>query len=136
MLGIIIGVAAVIAMLAIGNGAKESIVSSIESAGTNLIYITSYSEGGSRNLTPLTLADAEAIANPSSDSIMAALPHPLSSNLHGQLMRIESTSATIYGVTPEYESVRNVEVAEGSFITDEQVDQPLDGGDHRCGYCR
>ena len=64
MLGIIIGVAAVIAMLAIGNGAKASIVSSIESAGTNLIYITSYSAGGARNLTPLTLADAEAIAAP------------------------------------------------------------------------
>jgi putative ABC transport system permease protein len=119
MLGIIIGVAAVIAMLAIGNGAKESIVSSIESAGTNLIYVTSYSEGGSRNLTPLTTADAEAIANSNSDSIMAVAPS-VSSNYTVSYAG-ESASATINGVTPEYEFARNVSVAEGSFITNEQV---------------
>ena len=120
MLGIIIGVAAVIAMMAIGNGARESIVSSIESAGTNLIFLTSYSEGGSRNLTPLTTADAEAIASSAAaPSILAVAPSVNSS--YSVSYAGESTTATIHGVTPEYETVRNVTMAEGSFITDEQV---------------
>jgi putative ABC transport system permease protein len=120
MLGIIIGVAAVIAMLAIGNGTKQSIVSSIESAGTNLIYLTSYSGGGARNLTPLTTADAEAIAAPGAAPSVAAVAPSISSSYTVSFSG-ESTSATIYGVTPEYETVRKVTVGEGSFITEEQL---------------
>jgi putative ABC transport system permease protein len=120
MLGIIIGVAAVIAMLAIGNGAQQSIVSSIESAGTNLIFITSYSEGGARNLTPLTTADADAIAAPGAAPSVAAVAPSVSSSYTVSFSG-ESTTATIYGVTPEYKSVRNVTVSDGSFITQEQL---------------
>jgi len=120
MLGIIIGVAAVIAMMAIGTGATESIVSSIESAGTNLIYLTSYSEGGSRNLTPLTTADAEALAAPgAAPSILAVAPSVSSS--YTVSYAGESTTASVNGVTPAYETVRNVSVAEGKFITEAQV---------------
>ncbi len=121
MLGIIIGVAAVIAMLAIGNGAKQSIVSSIESAGTNLIFITSYSEGGARNLTPLTLADAEAIAEPGAAPSVAAVAPSVTAS-YTVTFSDQSSSASIYGVTPAYETVRKVDVNEGIFITQEQVD--------------
>jgi putative ABC transport system permease protein len=121
MLGIIIGVAAVIAMLAIGNGAKQSIVSSIESAGTNLIFITSYSEGGVRNLTPLTLADAEAIGAPGSAPSVAAVAPSVTAS-YTVTFSDQSSSATIYGVSPVYETVRKINVSQGSFITQEQVD--------------
>ncbi|MGA9397213.1 MAG: ABC transporter permease [Anaerolineaceae bacterium] len=121
MLGIIIGVAAVIAMLAIGNGAKQSIVSSIESAGTNLIFITSYSEGGARNLTPLTLADSEAIASPGAAPSVAAVAPSVSASYTVTYLD-ESTTATIYGVTSDYATVRKTSVTQGSFITQEQVD--------------
>jgi putative ABC transport system permease protein len=121
MLGIIIGVAAVIAMLAIGNGAKQSIVSSIESAGTNLIFITSYSEGGARNLTPLTLADAEAIAEPAVAPSVAAVAPSVSAN-YTVSFADQTSSASIYGVTPDYQTVRKVSLTDGAFITQEQVD--------------
>src|SRR5215207_1892304 len=73
VLGIVIGVAAVIAMLAVGNGAQASITGSISSIGTNLLFVFKGSadgpqgpgSGGSgNNDRPLTLSDAEAIADP------------------------------------------------------------------------
>src|SRR4030065_841290 len=66
VLGIVIGVARVIAMISIGRGAQASIASRIESMGTNLVYISpgSTSEGGVQTVAgsagTLTLADAEA----------------------------------------------------------------------------
>jgi len=121
MLGIIIGVASVIAMLAIGNGARASIVNSIESAGTNLLFITSYSAGGARNPTPLTLADAEAIAAPGAAPSVAAVAPSVSASYTVTYLD-ESTTATIYGVTSDYATVRKTSVTQGSFITQEQVD--------------
>lgn len=72
VLGIVIGVAAVIAMLAVGNGAQASITGSISSIGTNLLFVFSGTpnddQGPGRrsgnNERPLTLADAQAIADP------------------------------------------------------------------------
>jgi len=121
MLGIIIGVASVIAMLAIGNGARASIVNSIESAGTNLLFITSYSAGEARNPTPLTLADAEAIAAPGAAPSVAAVAPSVSASYTVTYLD-ESTTATIYGVTSDYATVRKTSVTQGSFITQEQVD--------------
>ncbi len=63
MLGIIIGVGAVIAMLAIGNGTEQAIVGEIEGIGTNLLFVmTNYEDV--TNPEPLTIRDAEAIADP------------------------------------------------------------------------
>ena len=74
VLGIVIGVAAVIAMLAVGNGAQASITGSISSIGTNLLFVFRGSQDGpqrggpratsGKNDRPLTLEDAEAIADP------------------------------------------------------------------------
>src|SRR5512135_3436532 len=69
VLGIVIGVAAVIAMLSIGRGAQASITSRIESIGTNLVYVTpgSTNEGGVRSASgsagTLTLDDANALSS-------------------------------------------------------------------------
>ncbi len=119
MLGIVIGVAAVISMMAIGNGAQASITSSIEAMGTNLIFVAQNSDVS--NPEALTLSDATAISDADSKYIAAVAPsvqNSLNVSYSGN-----SINAQIYGVTPEYEYVRNTSVSEGSFITQSQVDQ-------------
>ena len=75
VLGIVIGVGAVIAMLAIGRGAQETITGSISGIGTNLLFVV---RGGSeeiRNPQPLTIGDANAIADPFQvPSVVAVAP--------------------------------------------------------------
>ena len=120
MLGIVIGVAAVIAMLAIGAGAQASIDSSINSIGSNLIFITA---GGSSNVTnpkPLTTADADAIkANvPEVSLVSAVLQGRIQVSASGQ-----SSGTTVMAVGPDYAQLRNLAVTEGSFITGEQMTQ-------------
>jgi len=117
ILGIVIGVGAVIAMLAIGAGAENSIAGEIQGIGSNLIFVF---RGGSeevRNPMPLTLGDAEAIgdpfAAPSVESVTSMLQGNGEVNFSG-----ESMITTIMGVTPEYEIVRNSPVTEGEFISD------------------
>ncbi len=123
MLGIIIGVAAVITMLSIGRGAQASITSQVQSMGTNLLYVRpgSTQSSGVRQeagtAQTLTLEDAEALVNLS--SVVAVAPEVDS---FGQMVyQSQNTRARIYGVTPEYTTVRNYTVAEGEGISSEQV---------------
>jgi macrolide transport system ATP-binding/permease protein len=123
MLGIIIGVAAVIAMLSIGRGAQASITSQVQSMGTNLLYVRpgSTQSSGVRQeagtAQTLTLEDAEALVDLS--SVVAVAPEVDS---FGQMVyQSQNTRARIYGVTPEYTTVRNYTVAEGEGISSEQV---------------
>src|SRR5512133_2820391 len=76
VLGIVIGVAAVIAMMAIGEGVQNSITGQIQGIGTNLIFIVSGNQQQDvRNPKPLTLADASAIADPlAAPSVAAVAP--------------------------------------------------------------
>jgi putative ABC transport system permease protein len=131
VLGIVIGVAAVIAMLAIGNGMQASITGSISSIGTNLLFVFSGAPdqggpggpgggGSGNNIRPLTLADAEAItdqfAAPSVESVAAALQGNGTVTFAG-----ENSTTTINGVTPAYYTVRNLEIAEGEFLNEEHL---------------
>jgi len=127
VLGIVIGVAAVIAMLAVGNGAQASITGSISSIGTNLLFVFSGSpdqqQGGpgsrsGNNERPLTLADAQAIADPLIVPSVAAVAPALQGN--GTVtFGGENSTTTIFGVTPAYSTVRNLEMAEGEFLNEE-----------------
>lgn len=130
VLGIVIGVAAVIAMLAVGNGAQASITGSITSIGTNLLFVFSGGQEGrtgppgsgrsGNNDRPLTLADADALADPFAAPSVERVAPAIQGN--GTLTFAgENTTATISGVTPEYAAVRNVELAEGEFINEEQI---------------
>jgi putative ABC transport system permease protein len=119
VLGIVIGVAAVIAMLAIGNGAQNSITGSIEGIGTNLLSVTKTRSTDIRNPRPLTLKDAQAIADPLQASAVARVA-PLVQGSLELTYEGKTTSTAVSGVTPEYAQVRNVEVAEGGFISQEQ----------------
>jgi len=131
VLGIVIGVAAVIAMLAVGNGAQASITGSISDIGTNLLFVFSggpQQGGGSggppgrsgSNTRPLTLGDAEAI----SDSFAAPSVELAAPVIQGNVSLTfsgETTSTALSGVTPAYAPVRNMQVAEGEFINDEHL---------------
>lgn len=130
VLGIVIGVAAVIAMLAVGNGAQASITGSITSIGTNLLFVFRGSPesqqqgpgggGSGNNDRPLTLADAEAISDPfaapSVESVAPAIQGNGILSFGG-----ENSSTTISGVTPDYAVVRNLELSEGEFINQEHM---------------
>ena len=118
MLGIVIGVAAVIAMLAVGQGAQASITGSISGIGTNLLFVFRGDPGDNvRNPKPLTLGDADALrdqfAAPSVEAVAPALQGNGVVAFGG-----EQTSPQLFGVTPEYFQVRNMNLAEGEFITE------------------
>ncbi len=121
ILGIVIGVGAVIAMLAIGRGATSSVTSSIEGIGTNLIFVSAGSAPGStstvRNPKPLTLDDAAALAK----SPAVAGVAPIMSGRFDVTYGSQSTSTSVTGVTAAYQTVRNATLSEGTFITDAQV---------------
>ncbi|MCK9344894.1 MAG: ABC transporter permease [Candidatus Pacebacteria bacterium] len=125
ILGIVIGISSVIAMVSIGTGASASISSRIESLGSNLIQITPGAQrtqgfgasGGRGNAKTLTTADAEAIAKEVAN--VAAVDAQVSGR-YQVTAKGTNTNTSVTGVTSAYLSVRNVEVAEGTFITDAQ----------------
>lgn len=121
VLGIVIGVAAVIAMLAVGRGAEASITGSISGIGTNLLFVFRGNPDDSvRNPRPLTLADADAISDPFAAPSVAAVAPLLQANREISYGG-ERTTVEIDGITPDYFSVRNYELTEGEFITEEHL---------------
>ncbi len=121
VLGIVIGVAAVIAMMAIGAGAQNSITGQIQGIGTNLIFvIPGNSQEEVRNIEPLTLEDAEAIADPLNVPSVFAVAPVVSTNLEVSKGK-EGQRTSISAVTPEYAPVSNEKITEGEFITQEHM---------------
>jgi putative ABC transport system permease protein len=121
ILGIVIGVAAVIAMLAVGNGAQNTITGSISGLGSNLLFVFSGNMTNEvRNTEPLTQSDADAIADPFQAPAVAMVAPVINSNLEVTFSG-EKTNPTVNGVTPNYQQVRNWELAEGEFINEEHV---------------
>lgn len=120
ILGIVIGVGAVIAMLAIGRGAESTITGSIQGIGTNLLFVLRGGDENVRNPQPLTLADADAIRDP------FAAPHvigvaPSLSDRGEVSYGGESTNTSVEGITPDYAQVRNYKVTEGEFIDEQHL---------------
>jgi putative ABC transport system permease protein len=121
VLGIVIGVAAVISMLAVGNGAEASITGSINQVGSNLLFVFSGSpeDQTARTTRGITLADAAALTDPFAAPHVAAVAPGLQGR--GDIVFAgETKPADILGVTPSYEQVRNVSLLEGGFINEEQ----------------
>ncbi|GGG47885.1 ABC transporter permease [Bizionia arctica] len=124
MLGIIIGVASVIAMLAIGEGSKESIRTTISAMGSNMITIKAGADtrGGVKQaasaMETLTLSDYEAIK---SQSTLLSYSTPLV-NGNGQIISGSNNwPSTIYGVNPEYLNIKVIDLQSGSMFTDVDV---------------
>ncbi len=126
VLGVIIGVSAVISLMSIGKGSQAAITSSIESLGTNLLFVYPGAateagiKGAPGSASSLTLEDAEALADSYlAPSVAAVAPQVQTFN---QIVAGRQNSYNqILGVTPEYEYVRNFPVAEGNFITEVDV---------------
>jgi len=123
MLGIVIGVGAVITLMSVGKGSTAQILSNIQSMGANLVTIRGGAStfGGVRGAmggsNTLTMEDAEAIAQQVSN-IFAVAPSS-SSNLQ-LVANDENTNSQVTGVTTDYPSVNNLKVASGSFFSDEE----------------
>jgi putative ABC transport system permease protein len=127
VLGIIIGVAAVIALMSIGQGSQAAVTSNIEALGTNLLFVSpgASSETGVRgaqgSAATLTLEDANALADPNLAPSVAAVA-PEVDSFAQVVAGSENARTRIIGVTPAYQSVRNYQVADGEFISDAQVE--------------
>ncbi len=123
MLGIIIGVASVITMLAIGQGSKNSIKEQISEMGSNMIMIHpgNMQRGGVRqsadDMQTLEVSDYEALKT--LPGISAISP---SVNSGGQLVNGNNNyPSTIYGITPDYLDIRKLKIKEGSMFTDHDI---------------
>jgi putative ABC transport system permease protein len=101
--------------LAIGNGTQETIPGEIQGVGTNLLFITPGGSEDVRNPKPLTLSDAEALADPFSNSSIRGVAPVLNGRVEMTLSG-ENKATSVVGVTPDYRSIRNVELSEGEFI--------------------
>lgn len=124
MLGIIIGVASVITMLAIGQGSKKSIQDQIASMGSNMLFVMPGTmrfggvQQGSSNTQSLTVNDVQAIKT-GCDAVVAVSPEVRSS---GQAVYGNSNwPTTIYGGNEDYLSIRSWETVSGRNITDEEA---------------
>ncbi len=120
ILGIVIGVGAVIAMLAIGRGAQDSITGSISSIGTNLLFVIPGGGEDIRNPRPLTLEDANALNDPlNAPAVLAAAP--MLSSMADVTFEGETTRTQVAAVTSGYDTLRSLSVTEGQFISDENI---------------
>jgi putative ABC transport system permease protein len=124
MLGIIIGVGAVIVMLAIGQGAKYSVEQQINALGTNVLIVfpgsqqTAGIRGGAGSMTTLTAADALAIQK---ECPAVALVSP-GTRGGGQVIAGNQNWATgIEGTGPDYLEIRKWKVGYGDFYTDQDI---------------
>ena len=125
MLGIIIGVGAVITLMSVGRGAQAAITSTFEKMGTNVLYVmsTSSEEGGMMavqygQMTPnLTLEDAKALERIDSVTAVASVNENYVEVTAGG----ESKVAIIHGATPEYLQVYKHSVASGQFFSNRDI---------------
>lgn len=127
MLGIIIGVAAVITMMSIGQGSKQSIRTSLSAMGTNMITIMPYSDQpgpaggvrlGSSSIQSLTAADLSKLSKEVED----ATAFSPAVNASGQSIKgALNWPTSIHGVAPSYLDIRKLDIKEGISFTDEDV---------------
>lgn len=124
MLGVIIGVSAVITMLAIAGGAKNQMMSNIQQMGTNVLIIRSgqTSQGGVRggfgSSQTLKYDDIDAIKK--NCRSVANVTAEVTNNAQVKYLN-QNTNTSILGTTPAYLSVRNYKVSKGRFISESDV---------------
>jgi len=127
ILGIVIGIGSVIAMISIGQGAAGSIETRIQSMGSNLLTVSpGFQRGaaagpvsaGRGSAQTLTLEDADSITNEIS-SVRAVAPEL--SRRYQIVAKGENTNTQVMGTTASYLDVRNVEIDQGSFITEQNI---------------
>ena len=124
MLGIIIGVGAVIAMVSVGMGVKSNVLSNISSLGSNMLIVSpgSTNRGGVRGAagshTSLKYEDAQAIKTKVKNIDYVS---PTVSRSYQIVYGNQNWNSSVMGVTPEYMSIRSLEVGTGSFVSERDV---------------
>jgi putative ABC transport system permease protein len=125
VLGIVIGIASVIALTAIGQGSQASITASIEAAGSNLLTVspgaamgTGMVRGAFGGAKTLKVADADAIA----ELPLAAAVAPQVSGRYQVVASTGNTNVQVVATTTSYQEVRKVTMSSGSFFSDHQVE--------------
>jgi putative ABC transport system permease protein len=126
MLGVIIGVGAVISLLSIGEGAQTAITDQVTSIGSNLLFVSPgaykrgpvQEQGGSANT--LTWADAEAIASPGNvpDAVIVAPEFTQNTQV---VFGNANINTQVTGVTPKYLNLSRLRIARGRFIEEKDV---------------
>ncbi len=125
MLGIVIGISSVIALISVGQGAQNSIQANIQSIGSNLVLVMPGAQrgvgvsvsAGRGSAQSLTLADSQAIAGLT--NVLAVAPE-----VDGRdqiTTKGQNTNTSVIGTTSSYPAVRNVQIADGSFISDQNI---------------
>lgn len=125
MLGVIIGVAAVIVMIAISAGTEKTIEEQITGLGTNLVFVqSSFSRGGpgmEPNSSGLVYDDAPAIAEGVNDVVGVVVEQQSTQTVDFGNVTLESV--TIQGTTPDFPSVRDMTLDNGRYFTQAEVDR-------------
>lgn len=126
MLGIVIGIASVIAMISIGQGAQSSIQASIQSIGSNLVIITPGTQRGIGSPVSAGRGSAQTLTQEDADAIKQSIA--LASNVAPDISRhyqvvahSQNTNVNVTGTVPSYLIVRNLEIDNGSFISDQNL---------------
>ena len=121
LLGIVIGILSVISLMGMGKGFEKSVTDTIESLGSNLIYITSSRDSKSGASSIISLKDAEILAEKRENSAIKSVTPELVQM--GKLNFSNNWKYTqVYGITQNYKTVRNLDMKFGSFISDLHVE--------------
>ncbi|MFJ9445611.1 ABC transporter permease [Kitasatospora sp. NPDC101235] len=125
MLGVLIGVASVILLLAVGNGSSVAVKDSITSLGTNSLTVSSGSaNGGSRatsSVKKLTVADAKALASDGDSAAIRSVAPVVTTSGTALYGNISYSPGSIVGTYPSYFETANQKVARGEYFTDDDV---------------
>ncbi|MBI2623245.1 MAG: ABC transporter permease [Candidatus Liptonbacteria bacterium] len=126
MLGIVIGIASVIAMVSIGQGARGSIEASIQSIGSNLLLVFPGAQRGPGMQVSAGRGSAQSLKQEDADAIAKEVQFvkavaPEISRRYQVAARGTNTNTQVVGTVPVYPEVRNIQVEEGSFITEAHV---------------
>jgi putative ABC transport system permease protein len=125
MLGIVIGISSVIVLVGVGQGATQSITSSISSLGSNMLTI---SAGAARNAGPASggFGSATTLTEDDADALKEEMTYAaaIAVNLSGRYQvtyQGNNTNTSITGTEPGYASIKTIEMSSGTFITDQNI---------------
>ena len=126
ILGIVIGIGSVIAMVAIGQGAQSSIEASIQSIGSNLIIVTPGAQRGPGVQVSSGRGSAQSLTQDDADAIQKAITTasgvaPEITRRYQVTAKGQNTNTQVIGTNQSYPAIRNVEIDEGSFISDQNI---------------
>jgi len=120
MLGIIIGVSAVVLLVALGNGFQRSMQQTFENLGASALYVSGTTDKKVSTIRPLTFEDAQALADkteaPAIDLVAPTLTRPVSASFGNNNVNVQAT-----GITPVIGQIKKYDLSAGRFITDEDV---------------